>query len=178
MGWIRDIKHIAGAAPSFPIFSDPTRIHAERLGVLDRSNLDRQTGLPLTVRAVYVLDPSKTIRLLTAYPASTGRSMPEILRSLDSLLLTDGGTTATPCNWQPGDDVLVDYRLTDREAAAEFGRDGYRVVEVPSEQRRAAARGDGASSDGARRSDDDGDEAKHYLRYTRDPSVREYEPPF
>lgn len=172
-GWILDIKEISGAAPSFPIFSDPTRKHAKALGVLDQRNTDRN-GLPLTVRGVYVLDPSKTIRLMTAYPASTGRNMDEILRSLDSLLLTDKHRVVTPCNWKPGDDVIVDYSLTDKMADVTFGKDQYRIVDLPSEQNRQQS-----SSENGKTADEKKEEdTKHYLRYTKDPSPAEYETPF
>jgi len=168
-GWIRDIKQISGAAPSFPIFSDPTRQHAEALGVLDKRNRDRG-GLPLTVRAVYILDPTKTIRLMTAYPASTGRNMDEILRSIDSLLLTDKHDIATPCNWKPGDDVIVDYNLSDQLAELQF--DQYRIVDLPSEGHLQQP-----PSENGKTTDKKEDDTKHYLLYTKDPSLLKYESP-
>ena len=168
-GWIRDIQYVSGQALSFPIFSDPTRQYAELLGILDKSNTDRQ-GRPLTVRAVYVLDPNKTIRWLTAYPARTGRNMGEILRSLDSLLLTEQHpAVATPCNWKPGDDVLVDHSVSDPEADRIFGKDQYRVVAAAS------------AKIGANNGETNREETNHYLRYTKDPSKWKdegYEPPF
>jgi alkyl hydroperoxide reductase subunit AhpC len=41
---------------------------------------------PLLTAAV---DPAKQIRLTIAYPASTGRNFPELLRVIDSLQLGD-----------------------------------------------------------------------------------------
>ncbi len=43
-------------------------------------------GIQLTFHAV---DPAKVIRLTLAYPASTGRNFPELLRVVDSLQLGD-----------------------------------------------------------------------------------------
>lgn len=41
-----------------------------------------ETGMPLTVRSVFILDPSKTIRLMLTYPASTGAPLrPALLDS-------------------------------------------------------------------------------------------------
>jgi len=162
-GWIRDIQYVSGQAPSFPIFSDPTRRYAAQLGILDRTNTDRQ-GRPLTVRAVYILDPSHTIRWLTVYPARTGRNMDEILRSLDSLRLTEQHpAVATPCNWKPGDDVLIDHNVSEPEADRIFGTEQYRVVDLPSARQPPPV---GANDDG----ETNREETKHYLRYTQDPS--------
>lgn len=56
-----------------PMFCDPEREYAVKLGVVDKANKDAK-GLPLTVRSVYVLKPDKTVALSMAYPASTGRN--------------------------------------------------------------------------------------------------------
>jgi alkyl hydroperoxide reductase subunit AhpC len=45
--------------------------------------------MPFTVRTVFVIDPAQVIRLTLAYPASTGRNFPELLRVIDSLQLGD-----------------------------------------------------------------------------------------
>lgn len=163
-GWIADIRYVSGAELTFPIFSDPTREHAAKLGILDKNNLDRK-GVPLTARVVYILNPNKTIELFMAYPANTGRKMDEILRAIDSILLTSKHKVATPCNWQPGDDVIVDYSLTDAMANMTFGKDKYRTLDVPSEK-------------ATHKSENKRLDEKHYLRYAKDPSKYEYETPF
>src|SRR3546814_3833440 len=43
----------------------------------------------VTVRSVFVIDPSKKIRLILTYPPSTGRNFAEVIRAIDSLQLTD-----------------------------------------------------------------------------------------
>ena len=53
----------------------------------------------LTVRSLFIIDPSKKVRLIITYPASTGRNFNEILRVIDSLQLTDEHKVATPANW-------------------------------------------------------------------------------
>src|SRR3546814_7820367 len=60
-----------------------------------------------TVRSVFIIDPSRKVRLTLTYPASTGRNFNEILRVLDSLQLTDSHSVATPVNWEDGDDVII-----------------------------------------------------------------------
>jgi len=54
----------------------------------------------MTVRSVFVIDPNKKIRLMLTYPASTGRNFDELLRTIDSLQLTDNHSVATPADWK------------------------------------------------------------------------------
>lgn len=70
----------------------------------DPSNKSELTGLPLTVRSVFIIDPEHKLRLILTYPASVGRNFHEILRVLDALQLSDAHKIATPANWAPGDD--------------------------------------------------------------------------
>jgi alkyl hydroperoxide reductase subunit AhpC len=50
----------------------------------------------ITVRSVFIIDPNRKVRLILTYPPSTGRNFQEILRSIDSLQLTDAHKVATP----------------------------------------------------------------------------------
>lgn len=149
--WIEDIKEVTGAAVEFPLFCDPDRKMAVELGILDRSNADPKSGLPMTVRSVYIVKPDKSIALMMTYPASTGRNFNEIIRAIDSVQMTAANSVATPVNWNKGEDVIVNFPLSNEQADEKFGKDGYRVVKVPSEA--------------------DKDLAKNYLRYTKDPSA-------
>lgn len=139
-GWIEDIK-AAGNIDRFdiPMFCDPNREHAVKLGVLDETNKDAK-GLPLTVRAAYILKPDKSIALIMYYPASTGRNYDEIFRTIDSLQLTVNAKLATPVNWVKGQDALVNFPLSDADADATFGADGYKITEVPSEKGKSLAK--------------------------------------
>lgn len=145
-GWIEDIKHVCNLESfNYPLFCDPHREKAAELGVIDASQKDAQ-GLPLTVRSVFILKPDRTIALMMTYPASTGRNFDEIIRVIDSLQLTANQNLATPVNWKPGDECIVNFPLTDAQADDKFGKGGYRIQDVPSEQGK--------------------DLAKHYLRWT------------
>ncbi len=75
-------------------------------GMLDPKNIS-STGLPLTVRSVYFIDPKKVVRLILTYPASCGRNFDEILRCVDSLQTTDKTKIVTPVNWKKGDDGII-----------------------------------------------------------------------
>jgi len=73
-----------------------------------------------TVRTVFVIDPSKKIRLMITYPQTTGRNFDEILRVIDSMQLTDKHKVATPVNWKQGEDVIIVPAVTDDEAKQRF----------------------------------------------------------
>lgn len=147
--WIDDIYAATGQRVNFPLFCDPTREVSEWLGILDRDNRDDK-GLPLTVRSVYILNPQKVVSLVITYPASTGRNFDEILRVVDALQLTAQHSVATPCNWKQGERVIVNFPLSDKQAEETFGKDGFDIVDLPSEKNKELS--------------------KHYLRYTKDPS--------
>ena len=61
------------------------------------------------------LGPDNKIKLTLTYPASTGRNFLEILRVLDSLQLTAQHSVATPADWKPGQDVIVEAVRTNGE---------------------------------------------------------------
>jgi alkyl hydroperoxide reductase subunit AhpC len=77
-------------------------------------------GIAYTIRSVFIIDPNKVIRLIQAYPASTGRSTAELLRVVDSLLATDKHSINTPVNWEPGENVVVPSSVSDKDAKARF----------------------------------------------------------
>ena len=77
-------------------------------------------GMPLTVRSVFIIDPSKKIRLTFTYPASCGRNFDEILRVIDSLQLSDKHPVTTPANWKVGDKVIIHPKVNDQEAKEKF----------------------------------------------------------
>lgn len=57
----------------YPIIDDEQRSLAVKLNMLDRDEIGA-AGVPLTCRAVFVVDPAKKLRLSLLYPASTGRN--------------------------------------------------------------------------------------------------------
>ena len=81
----------------------------------------------LTVRSVFIIGPDKKVKLTLTYPASTGRSVPEILRVLDSLQLTSDYKVATPVNWSDGEDVVIVPAVSDEEAKERFPK-GFTAV--------------------------------------------------
>jgi alkyl hydroperoxide reductase subunit AhpC len=142
-GWADDIEATTGARPNFPIIADSDYTVAKLYGMLPASTsgdpLERTPADNQTVRNVLVIGPDKTIKLLLAYPMTTGRNFDEILRVLDSLQLTANHKVATPANWQQGEDVIIAGSVND-EVARELWPEGWesplpymRVVPQPRE---------------------------------------------
>jgi alkyl hydroperoxide reductase subunit AhpC len=82
----------------------------------DRTPADNQT-----VRNVVVIGPDKKIKMILAYPMTTGRNFDEVLRVIDSLQLTAKHKVATPVNWKQGEDVIISGSVSDDEAKETFG---------------------------------------------------------
>jgi len=113
--WEGDIEESEGYAVDFPMIADPDQKVAR---LYDMVHPD--TDATITVRAVYVIDPKKKVRLILTYPPSTGRNFQEILRAIDSLQLTDARGVSTPVSWEPGGRVVISPKLSDEEALAKF----------------------------------------------------------
>ncbi|CAK1588323.1 unnamed protein product [Parnassius mnemosyne] len=132
--WCKDIKSYAGCNDDkkfpFPIIEDKDRLLAAKLGMVDKDELDA-SGMPLTARAVFIIDPKKKFRLSILYPATTGRNFDEILRVLDSLQLTDKAKVATPVDWKMGDDCMVLPTVPEDSVDTIFPQ-GVTVVPLPS----------------------------------------------
>ena len=87
----------------------------------DRTPMDN-----MTVRNVFVVGPDKKVKLVLAYPMTTGRNFDEILRVIDSLQLTANHKVATPAQWQQGDDVIIAGSVND-EAAKQIYPNGWKA---------------------------------------------------
>jgi thioredoxin-dependent peroxiredoxin len=118
--WAKDIEETQGTAPNYPMIAD-TDFNVSKLydmlpaqtggDPLTRTPADNQT-----VRNVFVIGPDKKIKLLLAYPMTTGRNFDEVLRVIDSLQLTAKHKVATPAQWNQGDNVIIAGSVSDDEA--------------------------------------------------------------
>src|SRR5690348_18252759 len=87
----------------------------------------RTAATNATVRTVFVIGPDKKIKLMLAYPMTTGRNFDEILRALDSMQLTAKHKVATPVNWKNGEDVIIVPAVSDDEAKQKYPQ-GWKTV--------------------------------------------------
>ncbi|HKK40282.1 MAG TPA: peroxiredoxin [Cryomorphaceae bacterium] len=109
-GWIKDINETQDTTVNFPIIADEDK---KVSGLYDMIHPNADNNL--TVRSVFIIDPSKKVKLILTYPASTGRNFDELLRVIDSLQLTAYQKVATPANWQDGDDCVIVPSVTNEE---------------------------------------------------------------
>jgi alkyl hydroperoxide reductase subunit AhpC len=114
-GWIGDIEETQSTSLNYPILADDDKKVADLYGMIHPN-----ANAKVTVRAVFVIDPNKKLRLTLTYPPSAGRNFDEILRVIDSLQLTDNYSVATPANWKDGDDVVVVPTISTEEAKQKF----------------------------------------------------------
>ena len=121
--WIADINTTQKTIVGFPIIADADRKVSQLYDLIHPN-----ASTTATVRSLFVIDPAKKIRLVITYPASTGRNFDEILRTIDSLQLTDHHSVATPGNWKPGEDVVILPSIQDPEVIKQKFPKGYTAV--------------------------------------------------
>ncbi|WPK26361.1 hypothetical protein PUMCH_003714 [Australozyma saopauloensis] len=120
--WIKDIEDVTGGPFSFPIIADPKKEIAFKYDMVSEEDFQKLSNQMVpTVRSVFVIDPSKKVRLIMTYPASTGRNSAEVLRVIDSLQLADKKGVVTPIDWTAGEDVIIPPTVSDADAKAKFG---------------------------------------------------------
>lgn len=100
--WLRMIRDRFDVEVRFPILEDPTLVIGRAFGMVGAQDNDSAT-----VRTTFFIDPAGVIRAMTSYPASLGRSVPEMLRILDGLQAIDARAALAPANWQPGEPMLA-----------------------------------------------------------------------
>src|SRR5918911_1720257 len=122
--WAKDIEETQGYAPNYPIIADSDFKVSKLYDMLPASTSgDPASRTPAdnqTVRNVFVIGPDKKIKLIIAYPMSTGRNFDEVLRVIDSLQLTAKHKVATPVNWKQGDEGIIVPAVSDDEARQKF----------------------------------------------------------
>jgi alkyl hydroperoxide reductase subunit AhpC len=119
-GWAEDIAETQGLAPNYPMIGDTDLKVSKLYGMLPETTSGGADGRSAadnaTVRTVFIIGPDKKIKLVLAYPMTTGRNFQEILRVIDSLQLTAKHRVATPADWQQGGDVIIAGSVSDDEA--------------------------------------------------------------
>jgi alkyl hydroperoxide reductase subunit AhpC len=122
--WSADIEKSQGHKVGYPMIGDSDLSVAKLYGMLPADAGDtcsgRTAATNATVRTVFVIGPDKKIKLMLAYPMTTGRNFDEVLRVLDSIQLTAKHQVATPVNWKNGDNVIIVPAVSNEDAAKKY----------------------------------------------------------
>lgn len=102
LGWTRNMEEKFGVKIPYPIIADLDMKVATAYGMLHPG-----ASSTATVRAVFMIDDKGIVRAMIYYPMTNGRNIDEILRVVEALQTSDKNGVATPCNWKPGEDVIV-----------------------------------------------------------------------
>jgi alkyl hydroperoxide reductase subunit AhpC len=129
--WAADIEETQGSKVNYPMIGDPELKIAKLYNMLPADSGETSEGRTAannaTVRTVFIIGPDKKIKLMLAYPMTTGRNFDEILRVLDSMQLTAKHKVATPVNWKKGEDVIIVPAVSDEEAKQKYP-DGWKTL--------------------------------------------------
>ncbi len=107
LAWVRAIEQLFDVRIGFPVVADLDAKVAQLYGMIHPGASET-----VTVRTVYFVDPTQTVRALIYYPLNVGRNIDEILRTLDALQTATKHGVACPANWKPGDKVIVPAPVT------------------------------------------------------------------
>ncbi|TRY73796.1 hypothetical protein TCAL_02198 [Tigriopus californicus] len=121
--WAGDIKAYYGLE-HFPVtlLADESRAVAYLYGLIEPTYRDNFSGIPYPCRGLFIIDPKKIIRMMSFHPWSIGRCTKEIIRSVDSLQLTDSfdNKVCTPADWEMGKSAMVDTSVTPNDINTMF----------------------------------------------------------
>ena len=120
--WIADVDDTQNTTLRFPIVADPDLKIAKLYDMIHPSESETAA-----VRSVFIIDPTKKIRLTMTYPMSVGRNFDEILRVIDALQTGDKFKISTPADWVPGAEVIIPPSVTEEQANAAFPQ-GYETI--------------------------------------------------
>ncbi len=102
LAWVYDIYCKTGIKVSFPIIADLSGKIARQYGMIsnDISSIE-------TVRNVYIIDDKGIIRTILIYPMNIGRFIPEIIRIIKALQISEESKCVTPANWIPNQPLIM-----------------------------------------------------------------------
>lgn len=110
LAWMYDIYCKTGIVLPFPIIADRSGEIARKYGMI--SNEISSTS---TVRNVFIIDDKQIIRTILVYPMNIGRNIPEILRIVRALQVSDENGKMAPANWRPCDPMILPMPQTFNE---------------------------------------------------------------
>ncbi len=124
IAWVRNIKQNFDVNIGFPIIADLDQKVARLYGMIHEASSNTAA-----VRAVFFIDPKRTLRAMIYYPLNVGRNFDEILRVVDALQTVDEHGVACPANWRPGEKAIVPPPATTADADKRVASKEYEVTD-------------------------------------------------
>lgn len=100
--WMKNIYQMTGIVLPFPIVADINGSIARQYGMISND-----ISTTKTVRSVFIIDDKGIVRVILTYPLNIGRFIPEILRTVEALQMSECSNCSTPANWFPNQPVIV-----------------------------------------------------------------------
>lgn len=97
-----DIYCKTGIQIPFPIIADRSGQIARKYGMIAND-----ISTTKTVRNVFIIDDKGIVRVILIYPLNIGRFIPEIIRIIQALQISDCNNGSTGANWFPGNPLIV-----------------------------------------------------------------------
>ena len=97
-----DIYCKTGIQIPFPIIADRSGQIARKYGMISND-----ISTTKTVRNVFIIDEKGVVRTILVYPLNIGRFIPEIIRIIQALQISDCNEGSTGANWVPGNPLIV-----------------------------------------------------------------------
>lgn len=102
LAWMYDIYCKTGIQIPFPIVADRSGQIARKYGMISS-----EISTTKTVRNVFIIDDKGIVRTILVYPLNVGRFIPEIIRVIQALQMSDCNNGSTAANWIPGNPLIV-----------------------------------------------------------------------
>ena len=102
LAWVNEIYNLTGVSLPFPIIADRNGSIARLYGMISND-----VSTTKTVRNAFIIDGNGIVRVILTYPLNIGRFIPEIIRTVEALQISDCADASTPANWQPGVPVII-----------------------------------------------------------------------
>lgn len=102
LAWLYDIYCKTGIQVPFPIIADRSGQIARKYGMISND-----ISTTKTVRNVFIIDDKGIVRVILIYPLNVGRFIPEIIRIIQALQISDCNNGSTAANWLPGNPLIV-----------------------------------------------------------------------
>ena len=100
--WMNNIYNMTGIVLPFPIIADRNGEISRRYGMIAND-----VSTTETVRNVFIIDDKGTVRVILIYPLNIGIFIPEIIRIIQALQMSECNNSSIPANWIPGGPVIM-----------------------------------------------------------------------